>query len=198
MFLSNTLILIQQQFCFGKINLLLVNGVCLALFSVYISRGMCQIEYLQKYLLYQSIQLKNAVYKVIRSWSSWFFWIFVYEWCIRKNIWYVSQILQMQKWYANANVRDKLQRFIHIFAKPAEKQIYSNKSCWCPKSASCLLLFRMHWRDKGNFLEVSENLLPPHKIASNLKRISKHLSLAHADAYEYNLNVFVVEIGNCT
>ena len=33
--------------------------------------------------------------------------------------------LQMQRWYANANVRDKLQRFIHIFARPTEKQICS-------------------------------------------------------------------------
>ena len=117
--LSNTLV--QQQICFGKNNLLLVNEVCLASFPVDISREMCQIECLQRYLLFESIQLENAIYKVIRSWSSWFFWIIVYAWCIRKNIWHASQILQMQKWYANANVRDKLQRFIHIFAKPAEK-----------------------------------------------------------------------------
>ena len=62
----------------------------------------------------------------------------------------------MQKWYANvnANVRDKLQRFIHIFAKPtAQKNLFQ-------KQNYALLLFRMHWRDRGNFLRVSENLLP--------------------------------------
>ena len=81
-----------------------MNGVCLASFPVDISRETCQIECLQKYLLFESIQLEIAIYKVIRSWSSWFFWIIVYERCIRKNIWHVSQIPQMQKCYAKPNL----------------------------------------------------------------------------------------------
>ena len=38
---------------------------------------------------------------------------------------------------------------------------YAKKNLF-QKQNYALLLFRMHWRDRGNFLEVSENMLPSH------------------------------------